>query len=203
MAVAIPETKRSMMTAAEFEANQPREGRFELLAGEIVEMAAAGGQHSRVGTRFLSRLDAFVDEHGLGGAYGPDTGFVIQEHPDTVVVPDVAFVRADRLPPEDEQAGFLRLVPDLVLEVVSPYDTRREVADKVALYLAVGVKAILVADVRPMQIVVHRSGHAAVTLGEADRIEVPDLLPGFSVPVRDVLRPRARQSVQSEPKSAE
>ena len=153
--------------------------------------------------RFSARLETYSDERGLGSVYPPDTGFVIQEHPDTVVVPDVAFVRADRLPPEDEQAGFLRLVPDLVLEVVSPYDTRREVADKVALYLAVGVKAILVADVRPMEIVVHRPGQAAVTLGEADRVEVPDLLPGFSVPVREILRPRSDRAAPSEPEPAE
>ena len=42
MAIAMPATQRNTMTAVEFEANQPREGRFELLAGEMVEMSGGG-----------------------------------------------------------------------------------------------------------------------------------------------------------------
>jgi len=193
---------RTLMTATEFEMLPLSDGRFELLAGELVEMAAAGGQHSRIGTRFLSRLDTYTDEHGHGSAYGPDTGFVIQERPDTVVVPDVAFVRAERLAPEDEQTGFLRLIPDLVLEVVSPYDTRREVADKLALYLAVGVAVILVADSVSMTIVVHRPGEASVTLTEEDLFAAEGLVPGFTVRVRDILRPRSDRAAERESESS-
>ena len=104
----IQQTQQRMYTAAEFEAMSLPDGRFELLAGELIEMRGAGGQHGRIGVRFLSRLDLFTDERGLGSTYGPATEFVIQDRPDTVVVPDTAFVRAERLIPEREQTGFLR-----------------------------------------------------------------------------------------------
>jgi len=194
----IQQTQQRMYTAAEFEAMSLPDGRFELLAGELIEMGGAGGQHGRIGVRFLSRLDLFTDERGLGSTYGPDTEFVIQDRPDTVVVPDTAFVRAERLIPEREQTGFLRVVPDLVLEVVSPSDTRREVANKVGLYLAVGVKIIIVADPKTMTFVVHRPGEPSLILGEDDVFVAGDLIPGFSVRVGDVMRPRSERAARSD-----
>ena len=52
----------------------------------------------------------------------------------------MAFVRADRLPPADEQQGFLRLAPDLVVEVVSPTDRMTAVLAKAMMWLDAGVR---------------------------------------------------------------
>jgi hypothetical protein len=68
----------------------------------------------------------------LGRVYGPDTGFVIADDPPTVRVPDVAFVRADRLPPDRDRGRFLRVPPDLVVEIlsISPSESGSEVLAK-------------------------------------------------------------------------
>lgn len=191
------------LTATEFEATPVGNGHFELVAGELIEMAAAGGQHGALGVRFIVRLGAFVEDRGLGTVYGPDTGFVMQENPDTVLVPDVAFVRASRLIPEVEQTGFVRVIPDLVFEIVSPDDTRREVASKVALYLAVGVKLIIVADPKTMTFVVHRPGEPSHILKEEDVFTAGDLVPGFSVRVGDIMRPRSDRAARLDTESGE
>ncbi len=195
--------ERRMYTAAEFEAMSLGDRRFELIAGELIEMGGAGGQHGRIGVRFVSRLDRFTDERGLGSTYGADTGFIVQERPDTVLVPDAAYIQLARTVPEDEQTGFVRVVPDLVLEIVSPSDSRREVADKVALYLAVGVKIIIVADPKTMTFVVHRPGESSLILTEDDVFTAGDLIPGFSVRVGDIMRPRSERVATSNTEPGE
>lgn len=201
VAATIEQIQQRSYTAAEFEAMPLGDGRFELIVGEFIEMAAAGGQHGALGVRFVIRLGAFVEDHDLGTVYGPDTGFVIQENPDTVFVPDVAFVLASRLIPEAEQTGFIRAIPDLVLEIVSPNDTRREIANKVAIYLAVGVRIVVVADPKTTTFVVHRPGEPSRILGEDDVFVAGDLIPGFSVRVGDVMRPRPARGARPDAES--
>jgi Uma2 family endonuclease len=81
-------------------------------------------------------------DHDLGVA-GTEGGFVLAHDPDTLLAPDVTFVRKDRLPPDKDWDSFPELVPDLTIEVVSPSDRAIDVYDKTRLYLEVGVKMAL------------------------------------------------------------
>jgi Uma2 family endonuclease len=105
-----------------------------------------------------------------------------------VLAPDAAFVRTDRIPPEDQQDGFWEVVPDLVVEVISPSDTVRYVVDKVAAYLDAGVEAVLTIDPRRQTLAVHTQDGVTRTLRESDVLELPAILPGFSIPVSEIFR---------------
>ncbi|MDP9363937.1 MAG: Uma2 family endonuclease [Chloroflexota bacterium] len=115
-------------------------------------------------------------------------GLFLAHEPDTVVAPDVAFVRAERLPSPSERRGFSPVVPDLAVEVVSPSDRQAKVDEKVALYLAAGVPLLWVAYPRRRVVRVHRPGREPVELGEGDVLDGEDVLPGFRLPVADVFR---------------
>lgn len=164
------------------------ECRYDLIRGELYRMAPAGARHGKIGMRIARPLANHVSEHELGEVFGAETGFILARDPDTMLAPDVAFVRADRLPPDEEQDGFLPLAPDLVVEIVSPSDTARYVFDKVMEYLDAGVLMVIVIEPRRRTVSVYGSDRVARVLVEGEELDGGDVLPGFRLPVKDLFR---------------
>jgi len=182
-----------LVTVEDLETMAPDGYEYELIRGVLQRMAAAGGTHGEISYRFGLRLGIRVDERGLGLLYSSDTGFVVARDPDVVLMPDVAFIRADRVPAVEDSDGILRLAPDLVFETVSPTDRAADVVDKVTLYLAGGVRVVLVAEPRRRVVTAHRPNRPPVELAEGDVIDLDDIVPGFRLPVADVFaRPPLR-----------
>src|SRR5687768_11750627 len=130
-----------MLMTAEDLAQLPVDGHhYELVRGALVEVTPAGGRQGENAGQIAGHLWVFVQPRGLGRIYVAETGYVLARNPDIVRAPDVSFVRADRLPPEQEREGYLELAPDLVVEVVSPTDRMRDINDKVLEYLDAGVR---------------------------------------------------------------
>ena len=75
------------------------------------------------------------------------------------------------------------IVPDLVAEVRSPADRRQQVLNKVSEYLTAGIKIVVVLDPTADTAYVYCDEGAPETFGPNDTLTIPDLLPGFSVPV--------------------
>jgi len=164
------------------------DARFELVRGELFEVAAVGWGHGRIAFRFGHRVATFAFARGLGELVTSDTGFILERDPDVVLKPDVAFVRHDHVPPDDASPGFVPLVPDLVIEVVSTNDTRREVARKVALYQDAGVPMTVVVEPDARTLTVHRPGQPPERLEATETFDGGDVLPGFRLAVADVFR---------------
>jgi len=182
-------TTSGLMTADDLMRMEPEPGnRYELIRGELRRMAAAGGRHGEIGFEAGLRLGMYVREHELGRCYTSDTGFFLMRDPEVIVMPDVAFVRTARLPPEEERDGYMMVVPDLVIEVVSPTDRPDAVQEKVGLYMEAGVP--LVWQIRPRErgAGVYRPGRPELVLGEDDTLDGEDVVPGFRLRIADVLR---------------
>ena len=98
---------------------------YELVDGQLVERNM-GAESSWVGGQLLIRLGSYCEEHGLGWALPADNGFQCFAHdPGLVRKPDVSFVRYGRLPGEVLPKGWIKIPPDLAVEVVSPNDGSR------------------------------------------------------------------------------
>lgn len=175
-----------LWTVADLERDGAPEGRWELIDGELVEMSPSGGVASKVAIRFAYRLMAHAQPRGLGEVFGADGGFVLFPDRPTVRVPDVAFVRTERLPAEADQLGFLRLAPDLVVEVISPTDRMVDVRAKVRMYHDAGVLLVYVVDPPARRVVVFPLGGPPRTLDVADTIDGGQVLPDFRLPVSDL-----------------
>ncbi|MCY4120676.1 MAG: Uma2 family endonuclease [Acidobacteria bacterium] len=160
--------------------------RHELVRGELRRMAAAGFRHGAVIMNVAVPLGHHVKQHGLGLMCGAETGFVLERDPDTVLAPDVAFVRRDRIPASGLPAAFWEGPPDLAVEVTSPGDTRREVADKVASWLAAGTRLVWVVDPKRTMVEIHGPDGAPRRLERSDVLEGEPLFPGFRLPVTDI-----------------
>lgn len=175
-----------LMTAEELLVLNLPNKRTELVRGQLMVREPAGYEHGRVAAEILVRVAMHVRLHGLGTVLAAETGFTLQRRPDTVRAPDVAYLRADRTPAPGTR-GFPELAPDLAVEVRSPDDSRRELAEKVADWLAAGTQEVWVVDPRARTLVVHASNQAPRTLGEGDTLTGGDVLPGFAVVVRELL----------------
>ncbi len=163
-------------------------GRFDLIRGELIRMPPAGGEHGRIAVVIAARLYNFITDRALGTVYGAETGFILDEQAATVLAPDVAFIRASRLPAGDVQSGFVPIVPDLVVEIVSPSDRLSQVQDKVLAYLEYGVGLVWVVDPRRRTVTVYHPDRTARLLLEDEALIGEDVLPGFEAAVTEIFR---------------
>jgi Uma2 family endonuclease len=168
-------------TAAEIERLQEDEA-FELLRGEPPSMSPVGFEHLVVTAILVESLRAFVPRP-RPGIVGGVAGFILPTMPVVLLAPDVAFVRRDRLPPQSAWSRFLRLAPDLAVEVVSLHDTVSEINDKTLTYLDLGVRLVWVVDPRRRIVAVYTPDGMARILRESDLLDGSDIIPGFSIPV--------------------
>jgi Uma2 family endonuclease len=120
--------------------------RYELIRGCIVMSPPARWRHGHVGARlnfFLVRLAA---EAGLGPVFDGTTGYELDSG-DTVE-PDVSFVSAARWRslPQPVPDGFLRITPDLIVEVLSRSTASRDFNEKKQIYAENGVREYWIVD---------------------------------------------------------
>ena len=78
------------------------------------------------------------------------------------------------------------MVPDLVAEVLSPNDRKRDVADKIGESLDAGVPVVLLIDPRQKSVTIYRSLTSPYVLGVGDSLSFEDVLPGFTCRVGDI-----------------
>jgi Uma2 family endonuclease len=173
------------ITTADQLFHAPDLGRCELVRGELMMMTPAGFEHGRIAGRLAGALVPFVTQHALGVVLVAEAGFQISRDPDTVRAPDVAFVRAERVPATPPHA-FFPGAPDLAVEVVSPNDRASELIAKVQDWLDGGCRAVWVVDPETHSITVYRSRNEVMVLTRADTLTGGDVVPGFSVAVRDI-----------------
>lgn len=175
-----------LMTAEQL-SELPDDGhRYDLLRGELIKMSPAGRVHGRIAAIFCRAFDNFVVEHNLGETYAAETGFLLSTDPDTVLAPDVSFICGERLPEIAGVTGFIPIPPDLVVEVISPSDRYTQVEDNVIEWLDAGTKVVITLNPRKCLARIYRSPKDIVTLTVADTLELPEIVPGWSVAVSDL-----------------
>ncbi len=157
--------------------------RHELVGGELRTMTPSGSEHGWVTSDLHESLAVHVRRNRLGRVFAAETGFLLARDPDTVLAPDVAFVRRERVRAVGRHAGYWPGAPDLAIEVVSPNDRPAMVADKVASWLRYGAGMVVVVDPRRRVVSVHRPGRPVRELTEADTLDGEDVVAGWSLAV--------------------
>ena len=167
---------------------------YEIVEGRLVRMPGSGGEASWIAVNLIALLAAYVRLRGLGRVTGADGTYDLTRPGDPteiVLVPDVAFVQAGRLPAMGTPAAkrFLRVAPDLVAEVASPSQFHPEMDAKAQLYLERGVRLVWVIWPSAQSVDLWRPSAPAAplaTLGVSDALDGFDVVPGFSMPVVDL-----------------
>ncbi|MFN8514887.1 MAG: Uma2 family endonuclease [Thermomicrobiales bacterium] len=160
--------------------------RYELVRGELRRMSPASHKHGRMSVNITTPLDRYVRENDLGAVYAAETGFRVATDPDTVLAPDAAFVRRERVEAIGDTDGFWPGAPDLAVEVVSRHDLYTEVEEKVIDWLEAGARMVVVINPRRRTVSVYRSLTDITILTERDTLEGADVVPGWRLPVRNI-----------------
>ena len=156
----------------------------ELIDNTLVEKAV-GFWEEDIGSELLMLMRLHAKAHDLGLVNGP-AAFVYTDDGD-LRAPDVTFTSKARVP--KVRVPRPRLSPDLIVEVLSPSNTRAEIDRKLRDFFAGGTRLAWVVDPTTRGVAVHRAAVGpVVTLGEGDTLDGEDVLPGFSVPVADLFK---------------
>ena len=119
--------------------------RYELIHGELVKRPASGFENGVCSANINMSIGAYVQAHRLGVTLIVVT-FLLATDPDHARIPDVAFVSAERLHLIEDRARAFPAAPDLAVEVISPTDRLTQVREKVADWLAHGVRMVIVVN---------------------------------------------------------
>jgi Uma2 family endonuclease len=170
--------------------SKPDDGyRYDLIKGELRRMSPAGGKHGIIIANLTAEIVHHVRQHNLGIVFGAETGFKLESNPDTVLGPDIAFIRRGRIPAGEYSEKFWAMPPELVVEVLSPGDSRREIQEKIQTYLDNGVEAVWIIHLKKREIRVHRRNRDVQIFDETVGLQ-DELLPGFLFPVSRIFDPR-------------
>jgi Uma2 family endonuclease len=179
--------QKKLYTVDDFEAfiarPENRDRLFELIDGEIYEKMPTE-EHGVIQLTIGSIIRAFAKQHNLGrtaveARYRP-AGDRRNDR-----LPDVSFRRVQ---PNEAivTRGAVEQMPDLAVEIKSPDDDPDELVKKAEFYLAHGSRLVWLVYPAARTVVVYRTGNSPVTLTDADTLEGYDVLPGFTLPVKDV-----------------
>lgn len=147
----------------------------ELIDGVLVEKAM-GFEESGFAALLVYYFIAYLRDHKLGRALGADG--MIRLFPGRVRIPDACFISWERYPKTGE-AAIPNLAPDLVVEILSKGNSRREMDLKLGDYFAAGVRLVWYVDPRKRTARVYTSPTRSTLLREGDHLDGGDVLPGF------------------------
>ncbi|MBM3268075.1 MAG: Uma2 family endonuclease [Candidatus Sericytochromatia bacterium] len=163
--------------------------RYELIAGRLHELTAPTLTHQDLVGGLFARLWSFLEGHAAGKVLVAPFDVLLDRY--NVLQPDILFVAADN-PVLGEK--FVQGAPDLVVEVLSPATSRRDLGRKRELYEEHGVKEYWVVHADQVLVRIFArmpSGKFARPrpYGVRGTVRSP-LLPGFELRVADLYRLR-------------
>jgi Uma2 family endonuclease len=152
--------------------------------GEEQEERIMGARASQIANVTSYLLSHHVRSQKAGTVFNSECAYQVFPHaPKLTRRPDISFVKRSRLPNNEVPDGIMLILPDLVIEVVSPNDGAEEVETRLMDFVRVAVPLIWVIYPKTRCVRVLRKGGTAVQLQETDDLSGEDVLPGFTCKV--------------------
>jgi Uma2 family endonuclease len=156
----------------------------EVSRGLLVREPRPGNQHGEIVAELTFALRLHLEQHPVGRVV-TEAGFLLARSPLTIRGPDVAFIRADRVPAQ-KNPSFFDGAPDLAIEVVSPSNRGGELLQKIGEFLAAGTLLAWVVYPQTHTVVEHTQDGEIRIYTASDVLTAPALLPGFALAVSDI-----------------
>ena len=156
---------------------------YEFIRGRVYEVVS-NPFSSRVAVRISTYLGMYLLHNDIGHLTGADGGYMVMGER---YIPDVGFISYARQPELQTVNGYNPLPPDLAVEVLSPSNDDEKLRVKVANYVAAGA-LVWVVDLDLKRFEVYRSGCAVAMVGVEGALDGEDVLPGFTLPVREIFK---------------
>ena len=159
-----------------------RTGRLcELIDGVLVEKPM-GFYESQLAAALIVVLGGYLRVHRIGTVAGADG--MLKILPTQVRIPDVSFIRWERLPAES--GPIPAVAPDLAVEVLSESNTEREMTQKLHDYFAGGARLVWYIDPHTRSARAYTSPEQCVLVDHEGSLVGGDVLPGFALRLKDL-----------------
>ena len=178
---------RKVWTEAELEALPDNGFSYEVVDGELVLTPKNGGYHADINVQMLTALGLFAKVHKLGVVFDCGTGFWMQNR--NCRAPDVSFVTRQRLQAlgvTRHTRTFFPGAPDLVVEVLSPNDTRKEIDERLRDFFASGTQIAWIINPDTECVEICHAPDRRKLVGSGAELDGEHLLPGFRYPIADL-----------------
>lgn len=170
---------------------------YEVVDGQIVELAPMGAYEVWIATILVARLETFVRQQQLGRAV-QEMLFDLTAATGRKRRPDVAFVSFDRWPRQRRlpRSEAWEVVPNLAVEVVSQTNSVEDIVDKVAEYFRAGVERVWVILPSQEQVYAYESPTSVRILTRTDELRGEPILPQFRLPLAELFEEVAESEEQ-------
>ena len=157
----------------------------EYVDGEVIRKAMGDIPHSAIQTLLSFVFTLYLRQYP-GGFAGSELRCIFgPAGRERAYVPDAVFIRAGRL---RIRRGPFRAAPDLAVEILSPDDRKSRVQKKIRFYRENGVELVWLIDPAKRIVTVYDASDET-TLSEMDTLTGGTVMPGFAVPVSEILPP--------------
>ncbi len=172
--------------------SHPDRDRYELVNGQLVETHMSM-ESVWIQGQVFRQIDQFVKQNRLGMAFPDGLTFrcfaTLESDPNRIRRPDCSFIRAGRTTSDQFISGHCEIVPDLVVEVVSPKDSYYDIQKRVHEFLTVGCPLVWVINPNSRIATVYRKDGSIMEVDDQNELSGEDVLPGFRCRLADVLPP--------------
>lgn len=157
---------------------------LEYIDGKVVQKVSPKRTHSILQMLLGSRIVEFVLPRSLG--------FVYTELRCTFsgrsLVPDLCFIAQGRIPRGEggDLAEDIRLAPDLMIEIISPGQTIKDLSARLRWCVEQGVRLGWLIQPTKRRVYVFRPDHPESMLELGDSLSGEDVLPGFNLPLNEL-----------------
>lgn len=160
---------------------------FERTAqGEIVIVPPAGMESDNRNADAIGYLSPWARKDGRGRACGPTVQFFLPDG--SALSPDAAWISKERLAsvPRGELKKFPHLVPEFVIEVMSPSDRLKAAQKKMRVWASNGVELGWLIDGDNRRVFVYRGTDEPGVVKDVDSIAGEGPVEGFVLPLQDI-----------------
>ena len=154
--------------------------------GDIVIVPPPGGESDFRNVSVILALGQWARMDGRGKAFGPSVHFLLPDGSGRS--PDAAWVSNDRLSllSKQERRQFLRIVPEFVVEVLSPSDRLAAAQKKMRLWMANGVELGWLIDGDARRVYIYRGTAEPRLAADAESIAGEGPVYGFILQLGEI-----------------
>ncbi len=166
---------------------------FNPAAGTFAGYYPADRVAGEIAACLTAWLVCWVDSYKLGRVF-INTGFQLPNH--DIQALGISFVSKERL---EYGSNHLKMAPDLVIEIKSTRESLISLQAGVERMLELGTRMGIVINPEEQTATLYRPNDDIILLKNTDILEIPDVLPGWKVPVSSIWIPAEPIENRSSP----
>jgi len=161
------------------------EDRCELVEGVLKPKVSPKYQHAKTQLYLLTAFNEWCEKQQTGRVL-PEWGIILKRNEtDWVPIPDLTYVSYQRLSAEWDEDTACPVIPELVVEIISPSQTFGDLTEKAEHYLKNDINRVWIVDPQAQTVTVFRKDEGFETFRDKESI-TDSLLPELDIPISDL-----------------